>query len=221
MSNDFDPIYNELIARYGVSSVLDRAACRQVAKILAADNVSPQDISAANGLLSQLPKVPEATPWDLSKLSDRQLRLLERLATVAQGKAPPMAEHRPKSLSYWCAVDAAAIIDRVEQRGGGISNLLPAERTELKSAISMMLAPIRTTILGLYPEHFEPLTPSDTRWVPDDPDDQKLAVEPPEGQPAPLREKSNIVPLKLGNGSLMVDNALEERYPLRHLDPVS
>jgi hypothetical protein len=51
--------------------------------------------------------------------------------------------------------------------------------------------------------------------------DQKAAVAPPAGGPEISEKRSNVVPLKPGDGSLVVDRPLEERYPLRHLDPVS
>jgi hypothetical protein len=49
----------------------------------------------------------------------------------------------------------------------------------------------------------------------------KAAVAPPAGQPKASQERSNVVPLNPNNGSLAVDKPLEERYPLRHLDPVT
>jgi hypothetical protein len=217
--SEFDQVYDELTVRYAAGSVLGRAACRQAAKVLVADNVSASDLASVHALLSGLPKVAEPTPWDLTKLSDRQLRLLERLAGVAQGKAPPMAEHRPKSLSYWCAVSAAQIVDRVERRGCGLENLLPAERIELKSNISIMLSPLGTTIRNFWPEHFEALTPSFTPSVPEDQDDKRRDQQASVGLGEASGEKpSNVVDIR-GNGCAGVSGSLLDRYPSLRWDP--
>ena len=50
---------------------------------------------------------------------------------------------------------------------------------------------------------------------------EKGAVAPPAGQREASQERSSVVSLKPSIGSLVVDRPLEERYPLRHLDPVS
>jgi hypothetical protein len=124
-------------------SAVSLAIARALASALTSDPLVPSTIAQLTALLPQPAKSPEAPPqgrpWDLSLLSDHQLRLLERLACIATGEAPPMVEHRPKSSRHWAAVDLARMCDAAQARDG---RLTEDELVEVRNAVLELLYPM-------------------------------------------------------------------------------
>jgi hypothetical protein len=84
---DFEGIYAGLIAKHGGAEVLgpaDKAIVRQMAILLSADFIDAGDARAIGQLEAMLPgQAEEPTAWDLTKLSDSELELLQALGTKA------------------------------------------------------------------------------------------------------------------------------------------
>jgi hypothetical protein len=91
MSNDAAVILAELITERGgrpAFNAVGLAAARALAQILAATEPPPRAaIAALVGLMPPCRPTPQER-WDLTKLTDRELRRLEYLARRACGQEP-------------------------------------------------------------------------------------------------------------------------------------
>jgi hypothetical protein len=192
MNADFNAIYAKLAARHGAATVLDKAVCRQVAKVLASDDVSPAEMVAANALLAQLPKAAEAKPWDLTLLTDRQLAILERLGTIARGERPAVPPHRQKSDRYWLAIELANKLDASVKGNIGEVDVPLKDLAEVRSLVMSLLSPLLTQ--DLFRDTFESaFAPYPVVPLPAVADNAPVAV--PESARAVPKAVDNVVPL--------------------------
>jgi hypothetical protein len=91
----FQPIYDELVAKHGCTTVSDKALARSLAKALIAEDVNPALVERLTALLPKPEAVagPQALTVEfvdprLSRLDDSQLAALEEIVRV-MNNAPP------------------------------------------------------------------------------------------------------------------------------------
>jgi hypothetical protein len=194
MTASFEDVYGALVRRHGADSVVDKAVCRSMARLLADDGMDAKAAAAAAQLAALLPARAEGKPWDLRLLSDRQLAILEKLASVARGERLGTPEHRQKSTKHWLALQIAALLDSAAERTGSPDwryrtpdnmALSTHEKTQLKSDVSILLSPFR--VEDLWRDNFESVFCAERA---------PAAYVPPE-QATPIAEKlpDNVVAL--------------------------
>jgi hypothetical protein len=120
MTASFEDVYDALVQRHGAESVVDKAVCRSMARLLGDDGMDAKAAAAAAQLAALLPPRAESKPWDLRLLSDRQLAILEKLASIARGERLGTPEHRQKSTKHWLALQIAALLDLWRDNFGSV-----------------------------------------------------------------------------------------------------
>jgi len=117
--SDFDLLIEDILERHGgrdAFTPLTLAVARQLATLLASNNVDPKIVLS---LRDMLPKPNETKPLDLSKFSDAQLDQLERLHRIGAGLDPPAerdAEEARIAAAENRAHEAEARVHDLEQR---------------------------------------------------------------------------------------------------------
>jgi hypothetical protein len=200
----FQAIYDALVRKHDASGDPVRLALvRGAARLLAQDSLSASDAAAASGLLDRLAAFaePEQEPeWDLSRLSERQLAILEKLGRVATGQTMTRLEQRPYSVARWNATDAYQLIDRITARDRWHPSPTEDERRELMNCFTAMIS-----AMGMAPSAFWRgiYKPSEPRAEP----------EHIESKPEPLPDRTNVVDLVDRVNAPVVSLPLEDRYP--------
>jgi hypothetical protein len=234
-NEDEQRLFNGLVQRHGADEITV-ALCRSMAVLLANEVIDPRAAQSAAALAALLPsaKDAEGKPPDWDLLTDRQSQILRRLYDIATGERPAVPEHRQKSARHWEALRAAAILDGFYKRAARPDEdwkfqtpaavwktsenpvpvtLTATERAELRTAIDLMLRPIR--ISDLYDEVLR------NAYAP-----TRSAVVPPADKnvPAAAAESAQAIPARTDNVLPMPRPPtlppLEERYPLSDLSPV-
>jgi hypothetical protein len=99
-------------ARLGVMSTAMSAAA-SIAKTIA-------EVEDRRGLT----QAPPSKPWDLTKLTDRQLHTLDKLAAICLGEAPPDPLPRVRrSKRFRAAEDLVVLLDLIEAEGPGAGEI--------------------------------------------------------------------------------------------------
>jgi hypothetical protein len=166
-AQDFQHVFDALCQERGGArelSVAAVAALRQAAQLLTADDGDPRNAAAITSLLALAPParprpverptmaledLDKDLPWDLARLDDRQLGLLEELCCLAIGRAEPVRNARLEA-----ALGLVRLLDEIERDGG-----LPSDEQVnlLRGDLAGILFPVCTLarFLELY-------APSDT-----------------------------------------------------------
>jgi hypothetical protein len=164
-----------VVGEHGGYSALDTAqllTCRALVRVLAemsaGDTSKASSIVALQGMLPAKAEAAGGKAFDISRLTDRQVGIFERLLAVGCGDEP-QREHRCKSSHHWNAMQAVALLDKFFKRVASPdedhkyqipraliateSNPTPVgwtdrERVELRSCLDALLDPLR--IVDLY-----------------------------------------------------------------------
>jgi len=125
----------ELRAAYAVTTPIEASAIKLAARLVARIDEhragdDPIRLSEALGRVTALlPPPREAPPIDLALLTDEQLRTLHEIVAIGTGQQPPEPQPEPVepelSPRHFAAVDLAAKLDQIEQRGGFVESERP------------------------------------------------------------------------------------------------
>lgn len=116
MTADMGPIFNAVVHEHGgknAFSATQLEIARVFASALAEGKVEPGAIAAWTGLL---PPKQEAAPYDLSRLDNRELELLNWLTAKACGEVAARPKRHKRSARQHSADDLALVLDDHERR---------------------------------------------------------------------------------------------------------
>jgi hypothetical protein len=135
-----------LVAFDTKAMVTARALTRVLAAVSAGDTSKAASIPALEAMLPPKTAQP-GRPWDLSKLNNKQLALLDKLACIATGEAVPKSEHRPRSRRYWLAQDLARVLDNGVTGEIGMAEASPETLIEVRGLVTDLLSPLHIPVL--------------------------------------------------------------------------
>jgi hypothetical protein len=221
MSGDAAELLESILTEHGgraAFGTVQFAAARTLASALAQPETGGDPIGLAKaidtlqGLLPPRPDPNAGAAWDLTKLSDKEFHVLERLHAVATGTAPPSRTRTPRpppeTPRTIRARELADLLDKVNSEGRKPTE---AELTEVRNHLSGLMGLLGTLTSLLPPEVYA--TPTRPLTAPAEPE-PKPALEVETTEPPP---PSNVVPLRaddteraaLKYGALYVGCALE------------
>jgi hypothetical protein len=126
------------------------AIARKLASLLAAydDNISASTIATLMALLPPKPETPIDPPYDLTRLSDRELAMLDYLTSRAAGLAAEKPKRKRHSARAICAIDLAERIDRLaaprREAKGESWKLDQDEALAIRAAFCELVEPVAT-----------------------------------------------------------------------------